>query len=109
MLNDLAELAHAQAVASGFYADARPTQEAILARIALIHSELSEAVEALRDGYVETYHVGDKPEGFPVEIADAVIRIGDLCGWLGIDLDAAVEAKMEFNRTRPFRHGKAGL
>ena len=41
-----------------------------------------------------------------IERADAVIRIADLCGHLGIDLEAASDLKMAYNETRPFKHGK---
>ncbi len=41
-----------------------------------------------------------------VELADAVIRIADLCGHLGIDLDAVIEEKMAYNADRPYKHGK---
>jgi NTP pyrophosphatase (non-canonical NTP hydrolase) len=47
-----------------------------------------------------------KPEGFPVEIADIVIRCMDLAGWLGFDLGAVVELKMAYNSTRPKLHGR---
>ena len=47
-----------------------------------------------------------KPEGFLIELADAVIRIGDLAFLLGGDLQAAVDEKHEYNRTRPYKHGK---
>ena len=46
-----------------------------------------------------------KPEGAAVELADAVIRIADLCGHLGIDLDAVIEEKMAYNADRPYKHG----
>ncbi len=65
--------------------------------IALIHSELSEALEAHREGDVEN---------FAEEMADVVIRVADLCGGYGIDLEAAIVAKMERNRQRPRLHGK---
>lgn len=60
-------------------------------RIALIHSELSEALEEFRAGRVDTWFQDDgKPEGVPIEMADAVIRILDMADWLDIDLGAAI-------------------
>lgn len=77
-------------------------------KLALIHSEVSEALEEYRKGIdLESvyYEDGDKPEGFGVELADAVIRIMDLCGHLGIDLATLVEEKHQYNLTRSYRHG----
>jgi NTP pyrophosphatase (non-canonical NTP hydrolase) len=74
--------------------------------IALIHTELSEAFEEIRNGRppnAVTYE--GKPEGFGVELADAVIRILDVCGIYDIDLEKLLVEKMEFNRTRSYRHG----
>jgi NTP pyrophosphatase (non-canonical NTP hydrolase) len=50
--------------------------------------------------------VVQKPEGFPVELADAVIRILDLAAWLGIDLAAVIDLKVAYNKTRPHLHGR---
>ena len=36
-----------------------------------------------------------------VELADAVIRIADLAGALGLDLGGAIAEKLEYNRNRP--------
>lgn len=47
-----------------------------------------------------------KPEGFPVELADAIIRILDMAETLKIDLTGAIFTKMQFNKTRPFMHNK---
>ena len=47
-----------------------------------------------------------KPKGFDIELADALIRIFDLAGRKNIDLDAALRRKLEYNKTRPFRHGR---
>ena len=49
--------------------------------IALMHSELSEALEEMRSGRVanETYHEGEKPCGVPTELADVIVRILHFC------------------------------
>lgn len=75
-------------------------------KLALIHSEVSEALECYRDGepVFFTGEVG-KPLGIGIELADVVIRVADLCGHLGIDLDYCVRVKSEFNERRPYRHG----
>lgn len=78
---------------------------------ALIHSEVSEALEEYRvaDDRSELVRVrvaeDGKPEGFFVELADAVIRIEDLCEAYGVDLWELIEQKMAYNATRPYRHG----
>jgi NTP pyrophosphatase (non-canonical NTP hydrolase) len=74
--------------------------------LCLVHSEVSEALEEYRRGKLDPYlGIGGKPEGFAVEVADAVIRILDLCGALGIDLEEAMVRKHAYNQTRPYRHG----
>lgn len=64
--------------------------------LALIHSEVSEALEAFR--------IGD-PANFAEELADVVIRVLDLAGGLGIDMDREVHRKLAKNRMREHRHG----
>lgn len=81
-------------------------------KMLLIVSEISEALEEFRDGrgLTEVYFNPDKPtkpEGIPIELADAVIRILEYAESNGIDLENALELKMEYNRTRTFKHGKA--
>lgn len=80
-------------------------EKVIPEKIALIHSEISEALESYRNYKLLSYNEGGKPEGFPVELADAVIRIMDLCGAMGIDLEAEILKKAAYNETRSFKHG----
>lgn len=76
-------------------------------KVALIHSELSEALEAHRkDPQAMDKHCPHHP-AVAVELADAVIRILDLAEKLQIDLGQAILDKMAFNKTRPHKHGKA--
>lgn len=67
-------------------------------QLCLIHSEISEAMEANRKGLKD-----DKLpqyDGAAVELADALIRICDLAGAMGYNLGEIVQAKMEYNRHR---------
>ena len=75
-----------------------------LGRIALIHSELSEAAEGIRKP-----GPSDKLPSFTVleeELADAVIRILHMAYTEQARLSDAIIAKIAYNRSRPFRHGK---
>ena len=81
-------------------------------KLMLTVSELSEALEELRAGRLpaEIYYNPEKPtkpEGFPIEIADAVIRLLQLAAAHLIDMDAVVALKNAYNNTRPYKHGKA--
>lgn len=79
-------------------------------KLALIHSEVSEALEALRSSHkTYTYYEGGKPEGFLPELADVVIRIADLVGWMdkSDEFIMLLHEKMAYNRSRPYKHGKA--
>lgn len=74
----------------------------------MIVGEITEAQNELRVGREpqEIYYSDTgKPEGVPVELADVVLRIFNLAHDLGIDLEAAVELKHNYNMTRPFKHG----
>lgn len=135
-INDLVKEAHENALSHGFWDD--PPEFGTI--IALIHSELSEALEEVRadrparyfpcnaggmcceerdwntkcgsrvfdpeDPDVYCKAKSSKPEGWAVELADAVIRIADYCGHAGIDLESIIREKMEYNATRPYKHGK---
>jgi hypothetical protein len=102
-LNALAAQIHATAVDRGWYDTPRTFPELI----ALMHSELSEALEAFRDSGVVGWgpDLDGKPEGAVVELADAIIRILDACVYYHVDIHAALTAKMRYNVTRPYRHG----
>ena len=95
------------AARKGFH-DLRPT---FGDRLALIHSEVSEALEAYRDtGHLHGWRREDgKPEGVPSELADIVIRVADLCYVEGIDLGGAVADKLRHNAGRPHLHGGKAL
>lgn len=100
---------HDTARDKGWWPEDEVTVSEIACKLALVHSEISEALEELRrsDNLALRWEINapDKPEGFVVELADAVIRIMDLCGALGLDLEAAIACKAEYNAGRSFRHG----
>lgn len=73
--------------------------------IALMHSELSEALEWLRKDPVEKSDHIPEFTGIEEEMADVLIRVFDFCGERGHDLAGALLAKMEFNKRRDHRHG----
>lgn len=64
--------------------------------LALIHSEVSEALEAFRKG---------DQANFSEELADVIIRVLDCAAGLGLDIDAEVFNKLQKNRQRGFKHG----
>jgi hypothetical protein len=92
-----------------------PNMENINQKLLLAVSEICEAQEQLRDGYGlnEIYYETDprktvepKPEGFPIELADAIIRLFHIGHAVGIDLNAVIEQKIAYNKTRPEKHGR---
>lgn len=123
-LNEMAQEAHQIAKEHGFW-DPEPSFGDL---VALMHSELSEALEEYGAGRPMVWYgcefdgepcdkvtceskecngayLKDKPEGIAVELADCIIRILDWAGHEGVDLDAIIREKMDYNRTRPYRHG----
>ena len=108
----LQKRAYRQSADKGFHdhQPATPAEALAIAgmKMALFHSEVSEALEELRDGHApdETYYREDgKPEGVPPELADVVIRVLDFAEDNGIDLEAAIIEKLDYNATRAHKHG----
>jgi len=91
-IDELVREAHGTAIDKGWWVWDRND----LSIHALIHSEIAEATEAFRSG---------NENAQLEELADAVIRIADYCGYKNWDLSQALAIKMAYNKTRPFRHG----
>lgn len=66
--------------------------------LALVHSEISEAMEGDRKGLMDD-HLPERPM-LEVELADAIIRILDLGGREGLDIAGAIHDKLIYNQTR---------
>ena len=117
-LNELARQFHERAKAKGFWDEERETGTLLM----LIVSELSEALEADRknkhanmpffnfdvdtgDSFEDAFKKNIK-DTFEDEIADVAIRLLDLVGKMGIDIEKHISLKMQYNATRPYKHGK---
>ncbi len=117
-VSELVKTAHQNALDHGFW----DNPHEFGTYIALITSELSEALEEEREGKPTVYYSGrianrtvesltltdvcKKPEGIAVELVDAILRICDLLGFLQVDVDDVLKIKMEYNKTREYKHGK---
>lgn len=99
-LNQLAQEISEWREGKGFYT---PTTiqgeggEKMLGKLMLVVGEVAEASEAVRE---------NDSHGFAEELADTMIRLLDICGTTGIDIEEEIRKKMIINRDRPYRHGK---
>lgn len=103
-LKTLVDAAHGHAKKSGWWNDLSSgeplplTQERIGDKLMLIVTEIAEAKEGVRKGLMDD-HLPSRPM-IEVELADAVIRIADLAGVMGLDLSGAIIEKMDYNTIR---------
>jgi len=114
-LNSLRDEAFSIATEKGFHGK---DQDDLIKKLMLVNCELCEAVEAERSGQgVWCMDIGmeiPSPDEFRLiykgsieeEIADAIIRLADIAAMIHMDLSWWVRAKMDYNRSRPYKHGK---
>lgn len=122
MINKLSKEIHANNKAKGFYEKEKNIGE----MLALIHSEVSEALEADRtnvyaklkesqknvlmgwvnDSDFKEHFESSVKDTFEDELADIMIRVMDLSIFKSIDLEFHVKAKMKYNSLRSYKHGK---
>lgn len=127
-LNKLAKEIHKRNVEKGFWDD-YDNPKKMAANLALVHSEVSEALECDRKAkYYNTKYEYNKDlavitsdqnnnwfkekfeqrvkDTFEDELADIIIRVLDLAAFKNVDIQAHIEAKMRYNALRPHKHGK---
>lgn len=99
-INRFVTTAFAASASAGWWegADIFNDPQTVPTKLCLVHSEISEAMEGHRTGAMDK-HLPHR-ESIEVELADAMIRIADLAGALGLDLGGAIEEKMAYNAQR---------
>lgn len=100
-INALSQIVHRSCVEAGWYTDITTGERLnrnIGEMMALIHSEVSEALEGHRKDLMDDHLPHRK--SIEVELADAVIRIADLSGYLELDLGGAIAEKFAYNQRR---------
>lgn len=101
-MDEVGRAVHENAIEHGWWDNDRNVGEII----ALMHSELSELLEAYRKPGQRDEHCPDFSSE-EVELADLFIRGLDFAYAKGLRLPQAIIKKMEYNRSRPYKHGKA--
>ncbi len=123
MINKLAKEIHENSKKKGFFDEPKNIGE----MLCLIHSEVSEALEADRKckyANMEAFESlmffvsyrdyerfkiafkNDIASSFEDELADIMIRVMDLAAFKGIDLEKHIELKMKYNSLQEHKHGK---
>ncbi len=100
-LNEYSAECHASSSKAGWWHDLKTGEKLQRNKgelIALIHSEISEALEGVRKNCMDDKLPHRKME--EVEMADALIRIFDYAGAFGLDLEGAYQEKMAYNQQR---------